>query len=180
MKTTSIPYKNIYPEIHENTFIAPNSSIIGKVSVGEGTNIWYGAILRGDVQSITIGKDTNIQDGTVIHLTTGGQGTHIGDRVTVGHQALLHDCTIEDEAYIGMQSLVMDGVVVESRAFLAAGSLVPTGKRIPSGQLWGGRPAKYMRDLNDNDYKTIDWSWKHYRELGFEHRENCKNCEKTE
>jgi carbonic anhydrase/acetyltransferase-like protein (isoleucine patch superfamily) len=167
-----LPYKYIYPDIHDNTFIAPNTSIIGKVSVGEGTNIWYGAVLRGDVQSITIGKDTNIQDGTVIHLTTGGQGTHIGDRVTIGHQALLHDCTIHDEAYVGMQSLVMDKAVVESRAFLAAGSLVPPGKRIPSGQLWGGRPAKFMRDLNDDDYKTIQWSWKHYRELGLEHKAN--------
>jgi len=177
MTSIILPYKDIYPDIHDNTFIAPNTSIIGRVTVGEGTNIWYGATLRGDVQSITIGQDTNIQDGTVIHLTTGGQGTHIGDRVTVGHQALLHDCTIHDEAYVGMQSLVMDKAVIESRAFLAAGSLVPPGKRIPSGELWGGRPAKYMRDLTDDDYKTIQWSWKHYRELGFEHKSNLNKAQ---
>lgn len=174
MTHINLPYKDIWPDIEQPCFIAPNATLIGKVTVGSGTNIWYGAILRGDVHSISIGRDTNIQDGVVIHVTTGGQGTKVGDRVTVGHQALLHDCTIEDEAYIGMQSLVMDGAVVESRAFLAAGSLVPPGKRIPSGQLWGGRPAKYMRDLTEKDYQTIDWSWKHYRALGLEHKDNCE------
>lgn len=166
-----LPYKNIFPSIHETAFVAPNTSVIGDVRIGAGTNVWYGATIRGDVMGITIGDETNIQDGTVIHVTTGGQGTKVGSRVTVGHMALLHDCTIEDKAYIGMQSLIMDKAVVESHAFVAAGSLVSPGKRIPSGELWAGRPARFMRKLTDDDIKMIEWSWKHYRDLGREHKQ---------
>jgi carbonic anhydrase/acetyltransferase-like protein (isoleucine patch superfamily) len=151
-------------------FIAPTASVMGRVFISKDVSVWYGAVIRGDVNIIRIGDNTNIQDGTVIHVATHGQGTNIGHRVTVGHQALLHDCKIGDDAYIGMQSCVMDGAVVESKAFLAAGSLVPPRKTIPTGQLWGGRPAKYMRDLNEDDYKLIDWSWSHYKKLGDEHK----------
>ena len=159
------------PSIDDTCFIADNTSIIGDTTIGAGTSVWYGTTIRGDVNIIRIGADTNIQDGTVIHVATNGQGTHIGDRVTVGHMALLHDCTIEDEAYIGMQSCIMDGAIVQSRAFVAAGSLVTLGKTIPSGQLWGGRPARYMRDLTDDDYKLMDWSWSHYKKVAAEHRD---------
>ena len=157
------------PAIHDDSFVAENTSIIGDVEIGAGTSIWYGTTIRGDVNIIRIGDNTNIQDGTVIHVATYGRGTHIGNRVTIGHQALLHDCTIHDEAYIGMQSCIMDGAIIESRAFVAAGSLVTTGKIIPTGQLWAGRPAKYMRDLTTDDYKLIEWSWAHYKKLGEEH-----------
>jgi len=165
------PYQSIMPSIDDTCFIADNTSIIGDTTIGAGTSVWYGTTIRGDVNIIRIGADTNIQDGTVIHVATNGQGTHIGDRVTVGHMALLHDCTIEDEAYIGMQSCIMDGAIVQSRAFVAAGSLVTLGKTIPSGQLWGGRPARYMRDLTDDDYKLMDWSWSHYKKVAAEHRD---------
>ena len=163
------PYKGIYPNIDEKSYILDNTSVIGDVHIGEGSSVWYGSVIRGDVNKIRIGADTNVQDGTIIHVATFGHGTHIGDKVTIGHQALLHDCTIQDEAYIGMQTCIMDGAVVESRAFVAAGSLVTPGKRIPSGQLWGGRPARYMRDLNDDDYKLFEWSWAHYRNLAEDH-----------
>lgn len=174
MTSVILPYKDIFPTIHETVLAAPNTSIVGDVVIGEGSSVWYGTTIRGDVNIIRIGNDTNIQDGTVIHVATFGQGTHIGDRVTIGHQALLHDCTIEDEAYIGMQSCIMDGAVVESRAFVAAGSLVTAGKRVPSGQLWAGRPAKYMRDLTEDDYKLIQWSWPHYKKLAAEHKQSQK------
>ncbi len=164
------PYKGTSPQIDNACFIAENTSIIGDVAIGQGTSVWYGTTIRGDVNIIRIGEDTNVQDGTVIHVATFGNGTHIGDRVTIGHQALLHDCTIHDEAYIGMQSCIMDGAVVESRALVAAGSLVTAGKTIPTGQLWAGRPAKYMRDLNEDDYKLIDWSWKHYKTVAEKHK----------
>lgn len=174
MSSVILPYNDILPQIADDCFIAPNTSVIGDVVIGAGTSVWYGTTIRGDVNIIRIGQDTNIQDGTVIHVATFGQGTHIGDRVTVGHQALLHDCTIEDEAYIGMQSCIMDGAVVESRAFVAAGALVTPGKRIPSGQLWAGRPARYMRDLTEDDYKLIRWSWPHYKKLGELHKKSVQ------
>ncbi len=163
------PYKHIHPKIDDKCYVFDNTSIIGDVHIGEGSSIWYGSVIRGDVNKIRIGANTNIQDGTVIHVATFGSGTYIGDKVTVGHQALLHDCTLEDGTYIGMQSCIMDGAVVKSGAFVAAGSLVTPGKCIPSGQLWGGRPARYMRDLNEEDYKLIEWSWSHYRKLAEEH-----------
>src|SRR5262245_43387491 len=113
------PYRGIMPKIHETAFIAPTASIIGDVEIGAGSNIWYGAVLRGDVNPIKIGKNTNIQDGTVIHTTSNFQGTTVGDNVTVGHLAILHACTVEDYGFVGMQACVMDGAVVENRGMLA-------------------------------------------------------------
>lgn len=166
------PYQGMSPKLDKDCFIFDHVSIIGDVEIGAGTSVWFNSVIRGDVNIIRIGDNTNIQDGTVIHVATYGKGTHIGDRVTIGHQALLHDCTLEDECYIGMQSCVMDGAVVESRAFIAAGSLVTPNKRIPSGQIWGGRPARYMRDLTTDDEKLIDWSWVHYRALAERHQQS--------
>lgn len=165
-----LPYKGITPAIDAAAYVAPNAAVIGDVTIGADSGIWYGCTLRGDVNVIRIGAGTNIQDGTVIHVATHGHGTHIGNDVTVGHMALLHDCTIEDSAYIGMQSCVMDGAVVEARAFIAAGALVTPGKRVPSGQLWAGRPARYVRDLNEDDFKLMTWSGPHYVALAHEHK----------
>lgn len=180
MKPLILPYRGVTPKIHESCFIAPNATIIGDVEIGEGTNVWYGAVIRGDVMPIRIGKNTNIQEGVVIHVSTGGQGTQIGDGVTVGHQALLHDCTIDDYAYIGMQSCVMDSAHVEGEAFVAAGALVSPRKHVPTGQLWAGSPARFMRDLAVDDFKMIAWSWKHYVELGAEHKDICAAQLKSE
>jgi len=165
-----LPYKGITPLIDPSAFIAPNAAVMGDVVIGANTSVWYGATIRGDVNIIRIGADTNIQDGTVIHVATYGNGTHIGDRVTVGHMALLHDCTLQDDAYVGMQACVMDGAVVESKAFVAAGALVTPNKIVPAGQLWAGRPAKYLRDLTQEDYDLIAWSAPHYVRLGREHK----------
>ncbi|MBU6234740.1 MAG: gamma carbonic anhydrase family protein [Alphaproteobacteria bacterium] len=165
-----LPYKGVTPTIHETAYVAANAAVIGDVVIGANSGIWYGCTVRGDVNIIRIGSGTNIQDGTVIHVATHGRGTHIGNDVTVGHMALLHDCTIEDGAYIGMQACVMDGAVVEKRAFVAAGALVTPAKRVPSGQLWAGRPAKYVRDLTEDDYKLMDWSGPHYVRLADEHK----------
>lgn len=168
-----LPYKGVLPTIHPSAFIAANAVIIGDVIIGPDTGIWYGCVLRGDVNIIRIGARTNIQDGTVIHVATHGSGTHIGDGVTVGHMALLHDCTIEDGAYVGMQACAMDGSVVEKRGFLAAGALLTPKKRVASGQLWAGRPAKYVRDLGDDDHKLMDWSGPHYVKLAEEHKKTA-------
>lgn len=165
-----LPYKGISPQIHSSAFIAPSASIIGDVQIGEDSNIWYNCVLRGDVNDIRIGKRTNIQDGTVIHVTTDFQGTHVGDDVTVGHLAILHACTIEDFGFVGMQACVMDGAVVESHGMLAAGALLTPNKRVPTGELWAGSPAKYMRDLTDKERAYLKWSAPHYVELGREHK----------
>lgn len=164
------PYKGITPVIHETAFIAPNAVIIGDVVIGAHSAVWYGCTVRGDVNVIRIGAGTNIQDGTVIHVATRGHGTHIGDNVTVGHMALLHDCTLDNDSYVGMQACVMDGAVVESRAFVGAGALITPRKRVATGQLWAGRPATYMRDLGPDDYTLMDWSGPHYVRLAAEHK----------
>ncbi len=167
------PHRGIMPKIHKTAFIAPSASIIGDVEIGEGANIWYNCVLRGDVYNIKIGKNTNIQDGTVIHTTSDFQGTYIGDGVTVGHSAILHACTVEDYGFVGMQACVMDGAVVEGMAMLAAGALLTPGKHVPKGQLWAGRPAKFMREMTEEENRYILWSAEHYRKLGQEHKENC-------
>jgi carbonic anhydrase/acetyltransferase-like protein (isoleucine patch superfamily) len=164
------PYKNIIPQIDDTAFVAENAAIIGDVQIGAETGIWYGVTLRGDVNDIKIGARTNIQDGTVIHTSLGVQGTYIGDDVTVGHMALLHACTIGNKAFIGMQSLIMDEVVVEDEAMVAAGSMVTPRKRIPRHQLWGGRPARYMRDMTAEEIDYLQISADRYAALAKEYK----------
>lgn len=172
MSSFIFPYKGINPEIHAGAFIAPSASIIGDVTIGNDSNIWYNCVLRGDVNDIKIGARTNIQDGTIIHVTTDFSGTFVGNDVTIGHSAVLHACTIEDFGFVGMQSCVLDGAVVEGFGMLAAGSLLTSNKRVPKGQLWSGRPAKYMRDLTEKEMEYIKWSAPHYVDLGREHKHN--------
>ena len=166
-----LPYRATKPRIADSAFIAPNATLIGDCDIGDDAGIWFNAVLRGDVNKITIGARTNIQDGTVIHVASdtlgklGALATHIGNDVTVGHMALIHACTIEDECLIGMMACVMDGAVIEKNAFVAAGSLVTPGKRIPAGQLWAGQPASYVRDLSAADIEGIRTSAAHYVRL---------------
>lgn len=164
-------YNNIAPVTDKAAFVAPSADIIGDVTLGEDSSIWYGCVLRGDVNDIKVGRGTNIQDGSVVHVATHGQGAYIGDEVTIGHMALIHACAIEDRAFIGMKACVMDDVVVEKGAMVAAGALITPGKRVPSGQLWAGTPAKYIRDLTEDDYKMFRWSWTHYVDLAKSHRD---------
>lgn len=160
-----MPFKNILPRIGKNVFIAPNVPIIGDVEIGDESSIWFNCVLRGDVNDIKVGKRTNIQDGTVIHVSNSLQGTYIGDDVTVGHMALLHACTIGDGAFVGMMACVMDGAEVEKGAMVAAGALVTPGKRVPTGQVWAGSPAKFMRDMTPEEVKYLPWSANHYVNL---------------
>ncbi|HRI76290.1 MAG TPA: gamma carbonic anhydrase family protein [Alphaproteobacteria bacterium] len=153
------------PRLGHKVWIAPGAHIVGDVEIGDGANIWYNCVVRGDVNDIKIGARTNIQDGTVIHVSSTLQGTYIGADVTVGHMALLHACTVEDAAFIGMQACVMDGAYVESGAMVAAGALVTPGKRVPAGQLWAGSPARFMRELTAEEKAYIPYSAKHYVEL---------------
>jgi carbonic anhydrase/acetyltransferase-like protein (isoleucine patch superfamily) len=147
MKPIILPFKEFVPKIDETAFIAPGAVVAGDVEIGEESSVWFNVTMRGDIGDIRIGKRTNIQDNSVIHMTSTTQGTYIGDEVTVGHMALLHSCTIEDRVLIGMQSCVMDDALVQAEAMVAAGSLVTPRTVIPSHQLWAGRPAHYVRDL---------------------------------
>lgn len=159
------PFKETLPTIDSEAFIAENAVIIGAVEIGADSSVWYGCTLRGDVNNIRIGQRTNIQDHTLIHVSSTGQGTYIGDDVTVGHSAVLHACTIGNMAFIGMQACIMDDAVVEDRAMVAAGALVTPGKRVLSGQLWGGSPARYMRDLTVEELNFLEFSAARYVKL---------------
>jgi len=144
---TILSYQGHVPLIDPSAFVAPGARVIGDVHIGAGSSLWYNVVVRGDVNHIRIGARTNIQDGSIVHVSTATYPTVIGDDVLVGHLAMLHGCTLHDRAFVGFASLVMDGCVIESDAMLAAGAMLTPGKRIPSGQLWSGRPARYMRDL---------------------------------
>ncbi|WP_243442419.1 gamma carbonic anhydrase family protein [Sandarakinorhabdus limnophila] len=135
------------PQIADDVFIAPGAHVIGKVSIGAGSSIWFNCVLRGDVGRITVGERTNIQDGTIVHVTGGRFDTHIGDDVLIGHACIIHGCRLENHAFVGMGAIVLDGAVVEPDAMLAAGALLTPGKVVKSGELWAGRPAKFLRSL---------------------------------
>jgi carbonic anhydrase/acetyltransferase-like protein (isoleucine patch superfamily) len=143
------------PRIDPSAFVAPGAHLIGDVEIGAEASIWYNCVLRGDVNRIRIGARTNIQDGSVIHVDSPkpgeeqGHATIIGDDVLIGHLAMVHGCVLEDRAFVGLGSIVMDGCRIESDGMLAAGAMLTPGKVIPSRQLWAGRPAKYVRDLDD-------------------------------
>jgi gamma-carbonic anhydrase len=143
------------PRIHDSAFIAPGCRIMGDVEIGPEASIWYNCVLRGDVNAIRIGARSNVQDGTVIHCDSDKGGmkgwpTIIEDGALIGHMAVLHGCTVRTNGLVGLGAIVMDGCVIEESAMLAAGGMLTPGKVIPSLQMWGGRPARLMRALNEN------------------------------
>ena len=144
---TIMALNGVTPAIDPNAFIAPGSRIIGDVRIGAESSIWYNCVLRGDVQSIRVGARTNIQDGTVVHVTTRLHPTEIGDDVLIGHLAMIHGCKLHDRSFVGLGAIVMDGCEIEPTGMLAAGAMLTPGKRIAAGEMWAGRPAKYVRDL---------------------------------
>lgn len=156
--------KGFTPNVDESCFIAPSADVIGQVVVEEDANIWYNTVVRGDVEPITIGKSTNVQDLSVIH-TSKGYPASIGQGVTIGHRAICHGCTIEDDVLIGMGSIILDGAYIESNVIVGAGSLVPPKKRIPSGSLVMGSPAKVVRTLTEEEIESIKQSARGYVEL---------------
>ncbi len=165
-----LPYRGIMPTIHPEAFIAPGAVVIGDVHIGKETNVWFGCVIRGDVNTIRIGERTNIQDGTIVHVTRETGPTKIGSGVTIGHQATIHACTLEDDSFVGMGACVIDGVVVETHGFVAAGAMVTPNKRVPSGQMWVGNPAKYFRDLTPKEHEYFAYSAGHYVELAKEYK----------
>jgi carbonic anhydrase/acetyltransferase-like protein (isoleucine patch superfamily) len=165
------------PRIDASAFVAPGARLIGDVEIGPEASIWYNCVLRGDVNSITVGARTNIQDGSVIHVDSPkagdarGHPTIIGEDVLIGHLAMVHGCILHDRAFVGLGAIVMDGCEIESEAMLAAGAMLTPGKRIPAGQLWAGRPAKYVRDLSPEELAGQRDGVAHYVALARAHAE---------
>ncbi len=162
-------YQGIKPNIDKTVFIAESADIIGKVNIEKNVNIWYNTVIRADEQSITIGENTNIQDGCVVHVGN-DIPTVIGKNVTIGHKALIHGCTIGNNTLIGMGSIVLDGAKVGEYTLLGAGSLVPPGKEIPSGVLAMGSPAKVIRELSDIEKENLVKSALKYIETANNHK----------
>lgn len=164
-----LPFADKTPKIDDSAFIAPGVSIIGDVEIGPDSNVWFGCVLRGDVHEIRVGARTNIQDGTVVHVSRERFGTYIGDDVTIGHNALVHACTLQPGSFVGMSATVMDGAVVESGGMVAAGALVPPGKVVRAGELWAGVPARKVRDLTQEDIDSFMATARGYVELSKQH-----------
>lgn len=149
------PYKGVWPEIAEDAFIAPGARIIGDVKIGSQSSIWFNCVLRGDVGKIRIGDRSNVQDGSVLHLDSGGNDTIIGNDVLIGHMAMVHGTTIEDEGFVGFSAMTMDGSLIEKNGMLAAGSLLSPGKTVGEGEMWMGRPAKFVRELGESEFRAL-------------------------
>mmetsp|Transcript_9774 Transcript_9774/g.35806 ORF Transcript_9774/g.35806 Transcript_9774/m.35806 type:complete len:254 (-) Transcript_9774:123-884(-) len=183
---TILPLFGKVPSVPASAFVAPSASVVGDVTIGERSSIWYSAVLRGDVNKITVGNDTNIQDGSVIHVAkTNLNGkllpTIVGDRVTVGHKAILHACTVQDDCLIGMGATVMDEAVIEKNSIVAAGAVVTTGTVVKSGEIWAGNPAKLLRKMTADETAFIPKSAATYAELGEQHSTECaKSFEEVE
>lgn len=158
------------PTIASDAFIASTAVVIGDVEIGSGSGIWYHCVVRGDINEIRIGKNTNIQDGSVVHVDRFTYGTFIGDNITVGHMCLIHACRLEDNCMVGMHATVMDGAVVETGALVAAKALISPGKRVPAGQVWAGQPGKYLCDVKEAQQAMMDRIAPGYVELAGEFR----------
>ena len=160
-------YQGVKPDIDPSAFIADGAVVIGDTVIGARSGIWYGCVIRGDINEIRIGAGTNIQDGTVIHVEGRGRGsgTYIGDNVTIGHQALIHACTLESNSFIGMRAVVMDRAYVETGGMVGAGAVVTRGKRVCRGELWTGIPARKQRELSEQEIAEIMASAQRYQEF---------------
>ncbi len=165
-----LSWRGVAPRVAADAFLAPGATVIGDVRIGPGSSVWFGCVLRGDVWNIRVGARSNVQDGSVIHVTTGGPGTTVGDDVTIGHGCILHACTIADLGFVGMGCVLLDDAVVETHAMLAAGALLTGGKRVPTGELWAGRPARRVRELSAQEIAGIDESAARYARLAQEYR----------
>jgi carbonic anhydrase/acetyltransferase-like protein (isoleucine patch superfamily) len=164
-------YKGVSPELGKRVYIDESAAVIGDVALGDDCSVWPMAVIRGDVNSIRIGHRSNIQDGTVVHVThrygakPGGHAVQIGDDVTIGHNVTVHGCTIEDRCLIGIGSTILDGAVIHADVLLAAGSLVSESRELESGHLYLGSPARKIRELTDEEMAWFEYSAKHYQNL---------------
>jgi len=158
-------FKDISPKVHETAFIADGAVVIGDVEIGEEASVWFGSVIRGDVNYIRIGARTNIQDLTMIHVNSHTDPTILEDEITVGHRVTLHGCYVEHGCLIGIGAILLDGVRVGAQSLVAAGSLLAPGTQIPPRSLVLGAPAKVKRELTDDEIAGLDRSWRNYVEL---------------
>lgn len=167
---TILPYEGARAEIDPTVFLADGVRIVGDVVIRADSSIWYNTVIRGDVHYVRIGRGTNIQDLSMLHVTHDTHPLVIGDEVTVGHKATLHGCTVESRTLVGMGAIVLDGAVVEENAMVAAGAVVPPGMRVPSGTLVAGVPAKVIRELTEAELANFRPSAERYIRYAREHR----------
>ncbi|MBX3721376.1 MAG: gamma carbonic anhydrase family protein [Turneriella sp.] len=162
------------PLLGSGVFIAGNAQVMGDVAIGENSSVWYGCVVRGDVHSIRIGRDTNIQDLSMVHVTGGKFATAIGDRVTIGHRVLVHGATLMDDAFVGMGATILDGATVEPFGFVAAGALVPPGFVVKGGWLALGSPARLVREIKPEEREMMIRTWKNYITNAALHRDQLR------
>ena len=158
------------PQIDPEAWVAPGATVIGDVTLGPGSSIWFGCVVRGDTNRIRIGARSNIQDGSILHVNAGDFPCLIGDDVTVGHAAIVHACTLHDRAFVGMGATVLDKAVIEDGGMLAAGALLAPGKRVGRHELWAGSPARKIRDMDSAERARFDQVAVHYAALSAHYR----------
>lgn len=168
-----VSYKGIMPDINETVFIAKGAKIIGSVKVMKNSSIWFNAVLRGDIAPITVGEETNIQDNVTVHVET-NTPTIIGNRVTIGHNAIIHACRIDDNVLIGMGAIILNGVHISRNTLIAAGAVVTENKIIPENSLVMGIPARVVRELTKEEIEQIKISAIHYLEVSNYYKEEVK------
>lgn len=162
------PYLDLFPKIHASVFLASGVKLIGDVTIGKDSSVWYNSVIRGDVHYVKIGEMTNIQDCSMLHVTNGRFPLSIGNKVTVGHSVKLHGCTVEDLSLIGIGAIILDGAVVKKKSMVAAGAVVKPGFIVPSGKLVAGVPARVVRDLTSEELADLESSavrYKKYTEI---------------
>ena len=151
-----LPVNGVSPRFGTNTFLAPNATIVGDVCMGDDCSVWFNSVIRGDVHWIKMGNKVNIQDGAVVHCTYQKAPTTIGNNVSVGHNALIHGCTLEDNVLVGMGAIVMDNCVVERNSIIAAGAVLLENTRVESGSIYAGVPAKKLKQLSPEQFETLN------------------------
>ncbi|MEW7999279.1 MAG: gamma carbonic anhydrase family protein [Candidatus Thiodiazotropha endolucinida] len=170
-------FETNYPDIADDAYVDEHAIVIGDVTIASHSSVWPMCVIRGDVHRIRIGARSNIQDGSILHVShdsfyqPGGSPLIIGEGVTVGHKVLLHGCEVADNCFIGMGSIILDGAVIESLTMLGAGSLVPQGKKLEGGYLWLGQPARRVRPLSDREKEIMLYNAEHYVKLAQRHRD---------
>jgi carbonic anhydrase/acetyltransferase-like protein (isoleucine patch superfamily) len=164
-----LPYRGVYPQLAEDVYIAPGALVVGDVVIGAGSSIWCNTVVRGDMHYIRIGSETNIQDNATLHVTAVHFPLNIGDRVTVGHRAVVHGCTVEDDCLIGMGAIVMDGVRIGRGSLIAAGAVVAPGFVVPPESVVMGVPGRVEKAVSDKERELIRTAASHYVELAAEY-----------
>ncbi|PIN69726.1 gamma carbonic anhydrase family protein [Candidatus Woesearchaeota archaeon CG11_big_fil_rev_8_21_14_0_20_43_8] len=162
-------YLDKKPKIHDSCFIADNATMIGDVVIAENSSVWFGAVIRGDENSIRIDRNTNIQDNVVLHISL-DHSLHIGENVTIGHGAIVHGCTIKSDSMIAMGAIIMDGAKIGRNCIIGAGAVVTENMDIPDGSIIVGIPAKVLRKATEDDRKRIQKNWQEYVELAKVHK----------